>query len=581
VSRDETLLSLVHRLVSATYFEDAATAALQAMLACAEEALADSTYAGTGRLLRGVVHLRPEGSYQRLFGIEHPSGARVEGTGYLTSGNVWSWIEQHRCSVSIDVHRASLRSWLPDGPIEQGDRPEAEGVPGNATLERMRGRDASHVHVVPLRAPGEGLDGMITLEASCRPAIGREFIWASCYEELETLASISGAFIAARALPLRPAEPAGPDEFLPVVGQSTAHLVELLRAFAPRDDTVLISGPTGAGKSRLARWCHEHSQRRGQRFEVLDLLGVPEDLQTAELFGWKRGAFTGAVKDNPGAIARAVKGTLFLDEIDKLSLKAQAGLLRFIEERTYRMLGDEAGERRADVRLLIGTNADLRAQVRAGRFREDLYYRINVLPVRLLPLAERLDELPRWAEYMLERRHTEAGGEAGVRFAPEAMKLLASARWPGNLRQLDNIVRRAYALLLAGQSAGGDLVVQRSHVERALMFDADTEPSALARQLWRAAVSFVHEAERRRDGSAPLALEMTDAFRGMVLGAAVQETGNRDDAFVLLGQEPLLKNRNHHRTLRRELSRVRELLRLLGDDIDEDLQAVLESESET
>jgi DNA-binding NtrC family response regulator len=582
VSRDETLLSLVHRLVSATYFEDAATAALQAMFACAEDALEGSPYAGSGRVLRGVVHLRPEGSYQRLFGVEHPSGARVEGTGYLTSGNVWSWIEQHRCSVSIDVQRASLRSWLPDGPVEQGDRPESEGVPSNATLERMRGRDASHVHVVPLRAPGGGVDGMITLEASCRAAVGREFIWATCYEELETLASIAGAFIAARALPLHPVEPTGPDEFLPVVGQSTAHLVELLRAFAPRDDTVLISGPTGAGKSRLARWCHEHSQRRGQRFEVLDLLGVPEDLQTAELFGWKRGAFTGAIKDNPGAIARAAKGTLFLDEIDKLSLKAQAGLLRFIEERTYRMLGDDAGERRADVRLLVGTNADLRAAVRAGRFREDLYYRINVLPVRLLPLADRLDELPRWAEYMLERRHQEAGGDGGVRFAPEAMKLLASARWPGNLRQLDNIVRRAYALLLAGQSAGGDLVVQRSHVERALMFDADTEPSALARQLWRAAVSFVHEAERRRGGgAAPLALEMTDAFRGMVLGAAVQETGNRDEAFVLLGQEPLLKNRNHHRTLRRELSRVRELLRLLGDDIDEDLQAVLESESES
>ncbi|MGH2899616.1 MAG: sigma-54-dependent Fis family transcriptional regulator, partial [Solirubrobacteraceae bacterium] len=223
-----------------------------------------------------------------------------------------------------------------------------------------------------------------------------------------------------------------------------------------------------------------------------------------------------------------------------------------------------------------------RGAVRAGKFREDLYYRINVLPVRLLPLSERLDELPSWAEFMLERRHQEAGGDGGVRFAPEAMKLLASARWPGNLRQLDNIVRRAYALLLAGQSAGGDLVVQRMHVERALMFDADTEPSALVRLLWRAAVSFVHEAERRRDASTvPLPLEMTDAFRGMVLGAAVQETGDRDEAFVLLGQEPLLKNRNHHRTLRRELSRVRELLRLLGDDIDEDLQAVLDSESES
>ena len=582
VPRDEPLLSLVPRLVSAAYFEEAASATLEAMFACAEDALAAGAHAGRARILRGVVHLRPEDSYQRLFGIDRATGARTEGTGYLTSGNVWSWIEKYRCSVSIDVERGALHSWLADGPVEHGDPPDGAGIPGDATRERMLGRDASHVHVIPLRAPGGSIDGMITLEASCRAPAAHGMLWMACQEDLEILASIAGAFIAARALPLRPIEPAAPDEFLPVVGHSTAHLVELLRAFAPRDDTVLITGPTGAGKSRLARWCHEHSQRRDQRFEPLDLLGVPEDLQTAELFGWKRGAFTGAIKDNPGAIARAAKGTLFLDEIDKLSLKAQAGLLRFIEDRTYRMLGDDAiGERRADVRILVGTNADLRAAVRAGRFREDLYYRINVLPVRLLPLAERLDELPRWADYMLSRRHRETGGGATLRFQPEAMKLLVSAPWPGNLRQLDNIVRRAYALLLAGQSgATGDLVIQRHHVERALTFDGDAEPSALIKQLWRAAHTFVREAERRRGGAAALALDLAEAFRGMVLGAAVQHTANRDDAFVLLGQEPLLKNRNHHRALRRELARVRELVRVLGGDVDPELQAALDADDE-
>jgi DNA-binding NtrC family response regulator len=571
---------LVSRLVSATYFEDAATAVLEAMFASAEAALAGH-HGARGRLLRGVVHLRPEGSYQRLFGVEHGSGARVEGIGYLTSGNVWSWIEEHRCSVSIDVRRGALRSWLPEGPVDRRDGAGDAGLPGDATRERMLGRDASHVHVVPLRAPGGAVDGMITLEVSCKAATGQAPRWDACHEELETLAGVAGAFIAARALPGRPAAPAGEDEFLPVVGAATAHLIELLRAFAPRDDTILISGPTGAGKSRLARYCHERSLRRGERFELLDVLGVPEDLQLAELFGWKRGAFTGAVKDNPGAVARAAKGTLFLDEIDKLSLKAQAGLLHFIEERSYRMLGDDAvGERRADVRLLVGTNADLRAAVRAGRFREDLYYRINVLPVRLPPLAERLDELPRWAEYMLSRRHREGGGEGAARFEPDALKILASMPWPGNLRQLDNIVRRAHALLLAGQTgARGDVVVQRRHVERALTFDADVEPSALAGLLWRAARAFVQEAERREGGGAPLSLDQADAFRGMVLGAAVQSRG-RDGAFALLGQQALLKNRNHHRALRRELDRVRELLRALGGEVDADLSAMLAAEED-
>jgi DNA-binding NtrC family response regulator len=550
------------------------------MFACAERMFATHPHAAHARILRGVVHLRPEDSYQRLFGIERSSGARVEGTGYLSSGNAWSWIEKHRCSVSIDIQRCSLRLWLSDGPLEHVDRPGAACMSGDATRKWMLDRDTTHVHVVPLRTPGGRVDGLITLEASCRTAVGRDLGWAGCYEELECLAGVAGAFIAARGLPLRPTSPAGVDEFLPVVGQSTAHLVELLRAFAPRDDTILISGPTGSGKSRLARWCHEHSKRQDQRFEVLDVLGVPEDLQMAELFGWKRGAFTGAVKDNPGAIARTAGGTLFLDEVDKLSLKAQAGLLRFIEDRAYRMLGDDAaGERRADVRLLVGTNVDLRAAVRAGRFREDLYYRINVLPVQLLPLAERLDELPRWADYMLSRRHQEAGGAGAVRFEPDAMKLLTSAPWPGNLRQLDNIVRRAYALLLAGQSgAGGDLVIQRRHVERALTFEDTTEPSSLLTLLWRAAVAFVTEAERRRGGSSPLSLDLAEAFGGMCLGAAVQQTGNRDDAFTLLGQKPMLKNRNHHRALRRELSRVRELLRLIGGEVDQDLQAMLDAE---
>jgi DNA-binding NtrC family response regulator len=582
VAHDDTLTSLVPRLVAATYFEDAATAVLDAMFASAEAALSISPFASRGRLLRGVVHLRPEGSYLRLFGIERSAGSRVDGIGYVTSGNVWTWIEQHRCSVSIDVQRGVLRSWLAEGPVERRDQAAAAGLPGDATRERMLGREATHVHVVPLKAPGGAVDGMITLEASCKAAIGQEFIWAECQEEIELLASVAGAFIAARALPVRPSKPFGVDEFLPVVGEATAHLIELLRAFAPRDDTILISGPTGAGKSRLARWCHEHSPRKGRPFELLDVLGVPEDLQMAELFGWKRGAFTGAIKDNPGAIARAANGTLFLDEIDKLSLKAQAGLLHFIEERSYRMLGDDStGERRADVRILVGTNADLRGAVRAGRFREDLYYRINVLPVRLLPLSERLDELPLWADYMLTRRHRESDGKGVVRFEPEALRLLASVPWPGNLRQLDNIVRRSYALMLAGQSGEhADVVIQRRHVERALAADSETEPTALISLLWRAARAFVQEAQRQKDGSAALTLDLTEAFRGMVLAAALEHTGSREEAFTLLGREPMLKSRNHHRALRREIARVRELLRVLGGEVDRELEAMLDAGEE-
>lgn len=577
----EILSTFLTRLVGAPSFEGAGRALLEATFERVDAALAGGPYVSLGRILRGVIHLRPDGSYQRLFGLERATGLKVEGTGYVTSGNVWSWIEDHRCSVSIDLRRGSMKSWLPDGPLVRRESND-DGFPGNATRDRMLGRDATHVHVVPIRAAGGAVAGVLTLEASCQVATTDEFVWADCYEDLEVLVNVAGAFLTRHVSTSPSSPPADDDEFLPVVGTKTAHLIELLGAFAAREDTILISGPTGSGKSRLGRWCHEHSSRKGEAFEVLDLIGVPEDLQMAELFGWKRGAFTGAVKDNPGAISRAEKGTLFIDEIDKLSMRAQAGLLRFIEERLYRMLGDDtSATRRADVRLLVGTNADLKAAVRAGRFREDLFYRINVLPVRLPPLAERLDELPKWAGFMLRRCHAESGGGGDVMFDPDAIARLTSMPWPGNLRQLDNIVRRSYALFVNGAGQGpGDRIVGAKHVERAFLFDGDddSEQSAVAGLLMRAAHAFVREATRRRGTEAPLSLEMAEAFRSMVLGVAVQQLGNREDAFHLFGQHQLVKGRNHHRTLRRELLRMREVLTTLGGALDGDLGALLDSD---
>lgn len=574
------LATLVTRLRAATSFEDAATAALESMLDCASAALAENPAVKSPRLLRATVHFRPDDGYQRLFGIEHPTGAALEGTGYVTSANVWRWVNQHRCAVSIGVQLGVLSTYSPAGSALHREPPEMQGLIGSETRSYMLGRDVTHVHVVPLCAPGGSVSGMITLEARCKGAMERAAIWDDCRALLDLLASIAAPHLG--TLPPRVTPKVTTDELLPVIGRATAGLIELVRVFAVQDETVLISGATGAGKSRLARWCHEQSSRKGKSFETLDLLSVPEDLQMAELFGWKRGAFTGAMKDSPGTIARAANGTLFIDEIDKLSLKAQAGLLRVLEERRYRPLGDEGGARRADVRFIIGTNADLRACVRAGRFREDLYYRINVLPVRLPALSERLDELPLWAEYMLARRHGESGGHGAARIERDGLELLSKTPWPGNLRQLDNIVRRAYALALSDRrGAGGDLVLARHHLERALDYDAAAENVALIDHLWRAAKAFVGEAERREGGEGPpLTLEMSEAIRGLVLAAAVARRGGREAAFSLLGQHALLKSRNHHRAYKREIERVREFVDLVGGKVDEDLAALLDTQEE-
>jgi DNA-binding NtrC family response regulator len=577
MTQEQLLTSLAARLMEATCFEDAATAALTAALTCAEAAIESGPHGAPGRVLRGVVHVRPADSYQRLFCLEHPSGARASGTGYLTSANIWRWVAEHRCPVSIDVQLSTLHAWLPEGQSADHKLPASSGLPGRGTRDRMIGRETTHVHVVPLPSPGGGVGGMITLEASFREAAGQTSLWRACHEQLQVLAFIAGPHLC--SLPLREPAAVSADALLPVVGPSVAGLIDLLRVFARQEETILIGGPTGVGKSRLARWCHAQSPRGEHRFETIDLMSVPQDLQMAELFGWRRGAFTGAVRDSRGAIGRAAHGTLFIDEIDKLSMNAQSGLLRVLEERRYHPFGDDSSERRADVRFIVGTNADLRAAVRAGRFREDLYYRINVLPVRLPALAERLDELPAWADYMLGRRHAEAGAGEEARFSAEAVQVLLETPWPGNLRQLDNIIRRAYVIALADRSHPGTIVLERRHVERALAYEeGGAAAGAVAAHLWRAALAFVGEAARREGGAAAaLSLDLADAFRGMVLGAAVRRKGNRDDAFSMLGQQPLLKNRNHHRAYRRELDRVRDLLRALDGDVDAELKDLLDA----
>jgi DNA-binding NtrC family response regulator len=406
---------------------------------------------------------------------------------------------------------------------------------------------------------------MISLEALCYGAMGKRFIWADCFAQLELLVGIAAPYLA--LLPHAVNHSMVPDELLPVIGASMSGVIEMLRIFAQQEETVVLSGPTGAGKSRLALWCHQQSPQREQHFETLDLSTIPEDLQMAEFFGWKKGAFTGATRDTPGSLARAENGTLFIDEIDKLSLKVQAGLLRVLEERRYRPLGDVTGDRSASVRFIIGTNADLFSAVRAGHFREDLYYRLNVLPVKIPPLDERKDEIPKWARYMLERRRLAAGKEGGVSLSPEAEQTLRSRSWPGNLRQLDNIVRRAYALsLMEKVVASAELIIRASHIEKALTYESGASSVSLLELMTLTAVAFIAEAERHRSRGDYLDLDHTDALRGFVLGIAAQKLGSREEAYRLVGKGALVDTRNHQKSIKREIEKVEALCRIFGQE---------------
>ena len=215
-----------------------------------------------------------------------------------------------------------------------------------------------------------------------------------------------------------------------------------MRRAAGSDATVLIGGESGTGKEVVARAIHQASVRGAQRFVPVNCGAMTEALFEAELFGYAKGAFTGAIGDHTGLFEEARGGTLLLDEIGELPLAMQVKLNRALQERTIRRVGDSA-ERPVDVRVIAATNTDLQAAVAAGRFREDLFYRINVFPIHVPPLRERKSDIPLLAALFVER-HRKKGQPGG--FTPEALAALIDYDWPGNVRELENVVQRALAV---------------------------------------------------------------------------------------------------------------------------------------
>ena len=221
---------------------------------------------------------------------------------------------------------------------------------------------------------------------------------------------------------------------------------------APTNSTVLLGGESGVGKDLIARAIHEKSRRASGPFVKINSTAIPENLLESELFGYEKGAFTGAVTSKPGKFELADKGTLFLDEIGDVPAAIQVKLLRVLQEREFERLG---GTRtvKVDVRLIAATNRDLRAALEQGTFREDLYYRLNVVPIDIAPLRERKEDIPDLANLFLARFAKDSGRQLrGISSA--AMQVLVGHYWPGNVRELQNVIERACAL-----AAGPELTV--------------------------------------------------------------------------------------------------------------------------
>jgi len=233
-----------------------------------------------------------------------------------------------------------------------------------------------------------------------------------------------------------------------LVGKSRVmrDLFQLLETVAQSSSTVLVTGETGTGKELAARAIHHNSPRRTQRFVAINCSAIPETLLEAELFGHVRGAFTGAVATRQGRFEQAHRGTLFLDEIGTMSPSLQAKLLRVLQSREFERVGD-AHPVRVDVRLIAATNSDLAKMVEQGTFREDLYYRLNVIPIHVPALRERREDVPLLVQHFIERLCREqTPPRQPITVSQEAMRLLMSFPWPGNVRQLENTVERAIAL---------------------------------------------------------------------------------------------------------------------------------------
>ena len=232
-------------------------------------------------------------------------------------------------------------------------------------------------------------------------------------------------------------------------------VLELIDAVADSRATVLITGESGTGKSLVARAIHQRSARRDKPFVEVACGALPETLLESELFGHVRGAFTDAAGDRPGKFAAAEGGTIFLDEISTASPGLQTKLLRVLQERSFEPVGSNQ-VRSADVRVIVATNGDLSAEVAAGTFRRDLYYRVNVVNIALPPLRDRLGDIGLLAEHFL-RRYSRENAKPIAGFTEEGLHALRRYDWPGNIRELENCVERAVVLCRGGRIGADDL----------------------------------------------------------------------------------------------------------------------------
>jgi len=446
------------------------------------------------------------------------AGYQVRATG--TAATLWRWVEDGEGDLVItDVVM-----------------PDENGLDLIPRIKRIR----PELRVVVMSAQS-------TLMTAVKAAQRGAFEYLPKPFDLAELMSVVARALAQPARPLQdPAEPRDAEERLPLIGRSVV-MQEIYRTIArltTSDLTVMITGESGTGKELVARALHDYGRRRAGPFVAVNMAAIPRELIESELFGHERGAFTGATNRSQGRFEQANNGTLFLDEIGDMPPEAQTRLLRVLQEGEFTSVGGRVPVK-VNVRIVAATHRDLRQSIRAGQFREDLFYRLNVVPIRLPPLRDRAEDIPLLARHFLENARE---GATPVKLLDQgAVDRLRSYRWPGNVRELENLMRRLAALY--PQEVIGEEVLNAEladvGAEQSETFPAAGSPEPLAQAVERHIRQFLAS---QRDG-----MPMRDIYdrviaeveRPLIQMTLAATRGNQIKAASMLGL-----NRN---TLRKKI----------------------------
>ena len=440
--------------------------------------------------------------------------------------------------VRTTGNAATLWRWVEDG---EGDlvitdvvMPDENGLDLIPRIKRIR----PELRIVVMSAQS-------TLMTAVKAAQRGAFEYLPKPFDLKELLSVVGRALATPAAPAAEAPvPPDADERLPLIGRSAAmqDIYRIIARLTTADLTVMVNGESGTGKELVARALHDYGRRRGGPFVAINMAAIPRELIESELFGHERGAFTGATNRNQGRFEQAAGGTLFLDEIGDMPPEAQTRLLRVLQEGEFTTVGGRQPIK-ANVRIIAATHRDLRQLIRTGSFREDLFYRLNVVPIRLPPLRERVEDIPILARHFLEK--VQQTGLPGKLLSEEATQRLQSHRWPGNVRELENLMRRLAALypqeVISGDVVTGELAENASHEQH----EVGPEQERLAQAVERHIRQFLSAS---RDG-----MPMRDIYdrviaeveRPLIQMTLASTKGNQIKAAAMLGL-----NRN---TLRKKI----------------------------